>query len=136
MIDISSIAEKWCGWTLFDKTMNRLMSCSQKTSYGNKEMIIFTIAKQFKQLTLACKSKNIGFHYTFVRLENFRKRIQICSLMQNKNHYGFSRLKFAWIPSVHDNRSRKRAAGNSSVIHFFNKHSIVKLFISSARPNY
>ena len=35
------------------------MSCSQKTSYGNKEMIIFTIAKQFKQLTLACKSKNI-----------------------------------------------------------------------------
>ena len=39
--------------------MNRLMSCSQKTSYGNKEMIIFTIARQFKQLTLACKSKNI-----------------------------------------------------------------------------
>ena len=35
------------------------MSCSQKTSYGNKEMIIFTIAKQLKQLTLACKSKNI-----------------------------------------------------------------------------
>ena len=69
------------------------MSSSQKTSNGNKEMIIFTIAKQFKQLTLACKSKNIRFHYTFVRLENFRKRMQICSLTQNKN--GFSRLKFA-----------------------------------------
>ena len=64
-------------------------------------MIIFTIAKQFKQHWLA-KVKILRFHYTFVRLENFRKRIQICSLTQNKN--GFSRLKFARIPSVHDNR--------------------------------
>ena len=57
-------------------------------------MIIFTIAKQFKQLTLACKiKKNKKFYSTFVRLENFRKRIQICSLTQNKND--LSRLKFA-----------------------------------------
>ena len=48
--------------------------------------------KQFKQLTLACKIKK-QIHYTFVPLENFRKRIQICSLTQNKN--GFSRLNFA-----------------------------------------
>ena len=33
------------------------------------------------------------FHHTFVPLENFRKRIQICSLTLNKN--GFSQLKFA-----------------------------------------
>ena len=33
------------------------MSCFQNTSNENKEMIIFTIAKQFKQLTLACKIK-------------------------------------------------------------------------------
>ena len=57
-------------------------------------MIICIIAKQFKQLTLACKIKNIYiFHYTFVPLESFRKRIQICSLTQNKN--GFSQLNFA-----------------------------------------
>ena len=33
------------------------MSCFRKTNEGNKEMIIFTIAKQFKQLSLARKSK-------------------------------------------------------------------------------
>ena len=33
------------------------MSSFQKTNEGNKEMIIFTIAKQFKQLSLARKSK-------------------------------------------------------------------------------
>ena len=85
------------------------MSCFQKTSDGNKAMIICTIAKQFKQLTLACKIKKNIFHDTFVPLENFRKRIQIFSLTQNKN--GFSQLNFAWIPSVHENRSKKRAAG-------------------------
>ena len=69
------------------------MSCFQKTNDGNKVMIICTIAKQFKQLTLACKIKKNKIHYTFVPLENFRKRIQICSLTQNKN--GFSQLNFA-----------------------------------------
>ena len=33
------------------------MSCFQKTNDENKEMIIFTIAKQFKQLTLGYNSK-------------------------------------------------------------------------------
>ena len=56
-------------------------------------MIICTIAKQFKQLTLACKIKKNIFHDTFVPLENFRKRIKICSLTQNKN--GFFQLNFA-----------------------------------------
>ena len=84
------------------------MSCFQKTNDGNKEMIIFTIAKQFKQLSLACKSKKKNSFFIF-GLENFWKRIQTCWLTQNKN--GFSRLKFAWIPSVHENRLKKRAAG-------------------------
>ena len=69
------------------------MNCFQKTNEGNKRMIIFTIAKQFKQLSLARKSKRKKIHSTFARLENSRKRIQICSLTQNKND--FSRLKFA-----------------------------------------
>ena len=33
------------------------MSCFQKTNDVNKEMTIFTIAKQSKKLTLACKKK-------------------------------------------------------------------------------
>ena len=40
------------------------MNCFQKlTNDGNKEMIIFTIAKQFKQRTLACKSKNVKISF-------------------------------------------------------------------------
>ena len=69
------------------------MSGFEKKNDGNKAMIICTIAKQFKQLTLACKTKKNIFHDTFVPLENFRKRIKICSLTQNKN--GFSQLNFA-----------------------------------------
>ena len=33
------------------------MSCFKKTNDGDEELILFTIAKQFKQLALACKSK-------------------------------------------------------------------------------
>ena len=33
------------------------MSCFEKTNDGNKAIIICTIAKRFKQLTLACKIK-------------------------------------------------------------------------------
>ena len=66
------------------------MSGFEKKNDGNKAMIICTIAKQFKQLTMACKIKKNIFHYTFVP---FPKRIKICSLTQNKN--GFSQLNFA-----------------------------------------
>ena len=85
------------------------MSCSQKTSNGNKEMIIFIIAKQFKQLTLACKSKNINISLyicTFRKISKTNTKL----LIDAKQEW-FSRLKSAWIPSVHDNRSKKRAAG-------------------------
>ena len=49
------------------------MSCFKKTNDGNKEIIIFTIAKQFYQSTLASKSKKC--HSGFVRFEDFRKLI-------------------------------------------------------------
>ena len=50
------------------------MSCFKKTNDGNKEMIMFTIAKQFYQSTLASKSKKIlKCHSGFVRFEDFRK---------------------------------------------------------------
>ena len=81
----------------------------RKTRNGNKEIIIFIIARKFKQLTLTCKSKKIQVLFYICTFRNFRKRIQIFSLTQNKNV--FSRLKFAWIPFVHDDRSKKRAAG-------------------------
>ena len=44
------------------------MSCFQKKKNdGNKEVIIFTIAKQFKQLSVARKSKKnkISFYMPF-----------------------------------------------------------------------
>ena len=47
------------------------MSCFKKTNDGNKEMIIFTIAKQFYQSMLASKSKNFKMLFwvcTFRRL--------------------------------------------------------------------
>ena len=47
------------------------MSFYKKTNDGNKEMIIFTIAKQFYQSTLASKSKNFKMSFwvcTFRRL--------------------------------------------------------------------
>ena len=47
------------------------MSCFEKTNDGNKAMIICIIAKQFKQLTLACKiKKNI---YISLYICTFRK---------------------------------------------------------------
>ena len=47
------------------------MSCFKKKNGRNKEMIIFTIAKQFYQSTLASKSKNFKMSFwvcTFRRL--------------------------------------------------------------------
>ena len=51
--------------------MNRQISCFKKTNDGNKEMNIFTIAKQFYQSSLASKSKNFKMSFwvcTFRRL--------------------------------------------------------------------
>ena len=44
------------------------MSCFEKTNDGNKAMIICTIAKQFKQVTLACKiNKNTSLYIRIFR---------------------------------------------------------------------
>ena len=71
------------------------MNCFKKTNDGDEELIIFTIAKQFKQLALACKSKkkkkrfdlHLNVQKTF---ENEYK-----SARRRKTRMGFSRLKFA-----------------------------------------
>ena len=49
------------------------MSCFQKTNDGNKEMIIFTIAKQFKQLSLARKSKRNKISFYICPFRNLSK---------------------------------------------------------------
>ena len=90
--------KRWTGkWVLFRKQMTEIKRWLYAPKLSNSHNLHW-LAK-FKQI----------FHHTFVPLENFRKQIQICSLTPNKN--GFSQLKFAWIPSVHDSRSKKRAAG-------------------------
>ena len=56
---------------LITKNDEQIMSCFKKTNDGDKEMIIFTIAKQFYQSMLASKSKNFKMLFwvcTFRRL--------------------------------------------------------------------
>ena len=71
------------------------MSCFKKTNDGDEELIIFTIAKQFKQLALACKSKKkkkrFDLHlYVQKTFENEYK-----SARRRKTRMVFSPLKFA-----------------------------------------
>ena len=72
------------------------MSYFNKTNDGDEELIIFTIAKQFKQLASACKSKkkkSFDLHlYVKKTFENEYK-----SARRRKTRMVFSRLKFAWI---------------------------------------
>ena len=55
------------------------MSCFEKTNDGNKAMIICTIAKQFKQVTSACKvKKNISLYIcTFRKLSKTNTNLLI-----------------------------------------------------------
>ena len=67
-----STAEKWCGWNSFNmrKKINKLRRWTDK---WDEEMITFTIAKQFKQLTLACKSKKNKILIFFCPYRKFLK---------------------------------------------------------------
>ena len=69
------------------------MSCFKKTNDGDEELIIFTIAKQFKQLALACKRKKKVLIYicTFRKLSKMNTNL----LVDVKQEWFFSRLKFA-----------------------------------------
>ena len=72
-------------------------------------MIIFTIAKQFKQLTLACKRKKIKISFylcTFRKLSKTNTNL----LIDAKQEWFSSAFFLHEIPSVHDNRLKKRAA--------------------------
>ena len=64
------------------------MSCFEKTNDGNKAMIIRTIAKHFKQLTLACKiSKNTSLYIcTFRKLSKTNTNL----LIDAKQEWPFS----------------------------------------------
>ena len=72
-------------------------------------MITFTIAKQFQQSTFVSKSKNFKMSLWVCTFRNFRK------LTQDKNVFFYSQFQFAWISSVHDNRSKKKATANLMV---------------------
>ena len=89
-------------------------------------MITFTIAKQFQQSTFVSKSKNFKMSLWVCTFRNFRK------LTQDKNVFfilGFNSHEF---PLFTITVRRKKPQGTSSLIHFFNKPSIVKqLFIET-----
>ena len=108
------------------------MSCFKKINDGKKEMIIFTIAKQFYQSTLASKSKNFKMSFwvcTFRRLSQTHINLLI-NARQELFFFGFNSHEF---PLFTITVRRKKPQGTSSLIHFFNKPSIVKqLFIETS----
>ena len=76
------------------------MSCFQKTNEGNKEMIIFTIAKQFKQLSLARKSKRnkISFYICpFRKLSKTNTNLLIDAKQEQKSRRGALQLYISLI---------------------------------------
>ena len=89
-------------------------------------MITFTIAKQFQQSTFVRKSKNFKMSLRVCTFRNFRKLTQDTNVFFNLS---FNSHEF---PMFTITVRRKKPQGTSSVIHFFNKLSIVKqLFIES-----
>ena len=76
------------------------MSCFQKTNEGNKEMIIFIIAKQFKQLSLARKSKRnkISFYICpFRKLSKTNTNLLIDAKQEQKSRKGALQLYISLI---------------------------------------
>ena len=72
------------------------MSCFKKTNDGNKEMIIFTIAKQFYQSTFANKSKNLKMSlwvFTFRRLSQTHINLLI-NTRQERFFWALIRMNF------------------------------------------
>ena len=72
------------------------MSCFKKKNDGNKEMIIFTIAKQFYQFTFASKSQNFKMSLwvcTFRRLSQTHINLLI-NTRQERFFSALIRMKF------------------------------------------
>ena len=107
------------------------MSCFRETNDGNKEMIIFTIAKQFYQSTLASKSKNFKMLFWVCTFRNFENWNKSAHWRKRRTFFfGFNSHEF---PLFTITVRRKKPQGASSLIHFFNKPSIVKqLFIETS----
>ena len=84
------------------------MSCFKKTNDGDEELIIFTIAKQFKQLALACKSKKkkkvLIYICTFRKLSKMNTNL----LVDVKQEWFFLGLNLHEFPSVHDKKKGKK----------------------------
>ena len=86
------------------------MSYFNKTNDGDEELIIFTIAKQFKQLASACKSKkkkkkSFDLHlYVQKTFENEYK-----SARRRKTRMFFLGLNLHEFPSVHDKKKENNA---------------------------
>ena len=83
-------------------------------------MITFTIAKQFQQSTFVSRSKNFKMLLWVSTFRNFRK------LTQDKNVFFILSFNSHEFPLFAITVRRKKPQGTSSVIHFFNKTSIVK----------
>ena len=85
------------------------MSCFKKTNDGDEELIIFTIAKQFKQLALACKSKKKK--RVFIYICTFRKlsKMNTNLLVGVKQEWFFLGLNLHEFPSVHNKKRKKNA---------------------------
>ena len=84
-------------------------------------MIIFTIAKQISQLTLACKSKKkkISLYIcTFIKLSKTNTNL----LIDVKQEWFILVLNLHEFPLFTIIVRRKEPQGSSSVIHFFSKH--------------
>ena len=106
------------------------MNCFKKTSNRNEEMIIFTIAKQFKHPTLASKSKNFKISFWVCTFRNFENWYKSAHWRKTRKFFfGFNSREF---PLFTITFRRKKLQGTSSLIHFFNKPTIVKqLFIET-----
>ena len=85
------------------------MSCFKKKNDGDEELIIFTIAKQFKQLALACKSKKKKKKKVLIYICTFRKfsKMNTNLLVDAKQEWFFLGLNLHEFPSVHDKKRKK-----------------------------
>ena len=123
----------WVDFVRHEKKINKLKRWTDKWVVLRKQVteikrwLYSPLLSSSNNLHWLAKVKILRFNYTFVRLEKFRKRIQSCSLTQNKN--GFLGLNLHEFPLFTIIVRRKEPQGSPSVINFYNKHSIVKLFI-------
>ena len=135
MINVFATAEKWCGCTLLDtrKKINELKRWTDKRVVFRKQGTEIKRSLYSPQLGNSnnlhwlAKVKKFKFYSTFVRLETFENEYR--SSHWRKRRTFFLGLNLHEFPLYTKIVRRKEPQGSSLVIHIFNKHSIVKLFI-------